>query len=132
MGCSGQSSQNIAQTVQPEGRSRFAVAFCHIRAKAYSLTLALDREGMPSAYRTPVRLMATPPQFSYSESDSLAVAQAKTTLKALSPEARAHVMAWLVKYYTDDGAMFSPQITRGRKKATIDDVGYWLVKVPTK
>ncbi len=76
--------------------------------------------------------MATPPQFSYSESDSLAVAQAKTTLKALSPEARAHVMAWLVKYYTDDGAMFSPQITRGRKKATIDDVGYWLVKVPTK
>ncbi len=76
--------------------------------------------------------MARPPQFTYPENDSMAVAQAKAALKALSPEARAHIMAWLVKYYTDGGGMFSPQITRGRKKATIDDVVYWLVKVPTK
>jgi hypothetical protein len=76
--------------------------------------------------------MARPPQFAYPENDSMAVANVKALLKELSPEARAFVMAWLVKFYADTGMMYSPTITQRRKRVTIDDVAYWLVKVPTK
>jgi len=77
--------------------------------------------------------MARPPQHPVSEGDSMAVARAKATLKDLSPEARAFVMAWLVKYYRDDGQMFSPSVsTSQRRRVTIDDEGFWLVKAPTK
>ncbi len=62
----------------------------------------------------------------------MAVANVKALLKELSPEARAFVMAWLVKFYADTGMMYSPTITQRRKRVTIDDVAYWLVKVPTK
>ena len=76
--------------------------------------------------------MARPPQFRYPEKDSMAVAKAKQVLKELSPEARAYVMAWFVKYFNDSGGMFSPQITQERRKVTIDSSTYWLVKIPTK
>ena len=76
--------------------------------------------------------MARPPQFPLSEPDSLAVAKVKTALKELSSEARAYVMAWVVKYYGDNGSMFSPSITQERRRVTIDGQHYWLVKVPTK
>lgn len=42
----------------------------------------------------------------------------------------AHLLAWLLIYYQDDGAMFSPQISRRRKRITIGGVEYWLVRVP--
>jgi hypothetical protein len=76
--------------------------------------------------------MARPPQFTYPENDSMAVAEAKRVLKALNPEARAYVMAWLVKYYNDGGAMFSPQVTQERRKVTIDGTDFWLVRVPKR
>jgi len=64
--------------------------------------------------------------------DSLAVAKAKQVIKDLSPEARAYVLAWMVKFYNDSGAMFSPQVTQNRRRVIIDDQAFWLVKVPTK
>ena len=68
-----------------------------------------------------------------SEPDSLAVARVKESIKELSPEARAFVMAWLVKYYRDDGQMFSPSVsTSERRRATIDGIEYWLVTAPKK
>lgn len=67
-----------------------------------------DREDEGRLVRTPVRLMARPPQYAYPENDSFAVAKAKELLKGLSPEGRAYVMAWLVKFYNDAGGMFSP------------------------
>jgi hypothetical protein len=76
--------------------------------------------------------MARPPQFAYSENESLAVAKAKESLKQLSPERRAFVMAWLVKFYRDDGQMWSPSITQERRRVTIDGETFWLVKLPTK
>jgi hypothetical protein len=76
--------------------------------------------------------MARPPQFTYAENDSLAVAKAKQVLKELTPEARAYVMAWLVKFYTDTGGMFSPQVTQHRKRITLDGEVFWLVRIPTK
>jgi hypothetical protein len=76
--------------------------------------------------------MARPPQFPMSEPDSLAVAKVKAALKELSPEARAYLMAWLVKFYNDTGSMFSPSITQERRRVTIDDQTFWLVKIPGK
>jgi hypothetical protein len=77
--------------------------------------------------------MVRPPQFALSEPDSLAVAKAKTALKELSPEGRAFVLAWLTKFYRDDGQMFSPSVsTSERRRVVIDSETFWLVKVPTK
>jgi hypothetical protein len=76
--------------------------------------------------------MARPPQYPVSEHDSLAVARAKATLKELSPEARAFVMAWLVKFYNDSGMMYSPSITQERRRITLDGETFWLVKTPTR
>jgi hypothetical protein len=76
--------------------------------------------------------MARPPQFAYPEHDSMAVAKVKALLKELGPEGRAFVMAWLVKFYGDNGMMYSPTISQRRKRVTIDEVAYWLVKIPMK
>ena len=62
----------------------------------------------------------------------MAVAKAKQMLKELSPDARAYVMAWLVKYFNDSSAIFSPQITQECRKVTIDSTAYRLVKIPMK
>jgi hypothetical protein len=77
--------------------------------------------------------MVRPPQFPLSEPDSLAVAKVKNGLKQLSPEGRAFVLAWLTKFYRDDGQMFSPSVsTSERRRVVIDSEAFWLVKVPTK
>ena len=76
--------------------------------------------------------MARPPQYPVSEGDSLAVARAKATLKELSPEGRAHILKWLAKFFNDSGMMFSPSITRERRRVTIDGETFWLVKATTK
>lgn len=62
----------------------------------------------------------------------MAVTKAKQVLNELSPDARAYIMAWLVKYFNDHGGTFSPQIMQERRKVTIDSTVYWLVKIPTK
>ena len=75
--------------------------------------------------RTSVRY-GPPAAIAYSENESLAVAKAKESLKQLSPEGRAFVMAWLVKYYRDDGQMFSPSVsTSERRRIAIDGIEYW-------
>jgi hypothetical protein len=76
--------------------------------------------------------MARPPQFQYPEHASMAVARVKEAIKELGPEARAYLMAWLVKFYADNGMMFSPTITQRRKRVAIDDEEFWLVKVPKR
>ena len=76
--------------------------------------------------------MARPPQFSYPENDSLTVAKIKDAIKQLAPESRAFVLAWFVKYYTDSGGMFSPSVSQQRRRVTIDDQAFWLVRIPTR
>jgi hypothetical protein len=76
--------------------------------------------------------MARPPQFQYDETESLAVSKVKAAIKELSPESRAFVLAWIVKFYGDNGMMFSPTIVQRRKRVTIDDQAFWLVRIPTK
>jgi hypothetical protein len=62
----------------------------------------------------------------------MAVAKVKESLKQLSPEGRAFVMAWLVKFYNDTGIMYSPSITQERRRVTIDGETFWLVGVPKR
>jgi len=74
--------------------------------------------------------MARPPQFARDEhpwGDAQAV---RAAIKRLSPEDRAPLLAWLCLYYDDRGAMFSPQISRRRQRIVLDDIEYWLVRVP--
>lgn len=56
----------------------------------------------------------------------------KAALRRLDPRHRAHVLAWLCMYYDDSGAMFSPQLSRSRKRITLDAVEFFLVKVPKR
>jgi hypothetical protein len=77
--------------------------------------------------------MARPPQCSRSDDDlTVSVADVKATVKRLDERGRAHVLAWLCMYYQDNGAMYSPQISRRRQRIAIDGVEYWLVKVPSR
>ena len=76
--------------------------------------------------------MARPPQFERSDDFEVEPAAVKGLIKRLRPEARAHVLAWLCTYYQDDGGMFSPQISRRRKRLMLDGVEYWLVRVPKR
>jgi hypothetical protein len=76
--------------------------------------------------------MARRPGSESDDPDSFAVAKAKETIKQLSPEARAFLMAWFVKFYGDSGMMFTPSYTQRRKRVVVDEESYWLVKIPTK
>jgi hypothetical protein len=74
--------------------------------------------------------MARPPQYERRDEpwgDGQAI---RAAVKRLSPEDRARLLAWLCLYYRDDGAMFSPQISRRRQRIALDGVEYWLVRVP--
>jgi hypothetical protein len=56
---------------------------------------------------------------------------AKLALKRLGARHRAHLLAWLCKYFGDDGEIFSPQIGAVRRRRIIlDGIEYWLVRVP--
>jgi hypothetical protein len=83
------------------------------------------------SHRTPVRLMARPPQFARDD-DAPSLAAVKSTIKQLRPEDRATLLAWLSLYYADDGLLFSPQITKKRDRVTIGGKDFWLVRIPTK
>ena len=71
--------------------------------------------------------MARPPQFE--RSDPVLV---KESVKRLDPEDRGRLLAWLLLYFTDDGMMFSPQISRRRQRITLGGVEYWLARVPKR
>jgi hypothetical protein len=76
--------------------------------------------------------MARPPQYERQEErwdDAKAV---RAAIKRLSPEARSQTLAWLCLYYGDDGTMLLPQISPRRRRIAIDDVEYWLVRVPKR
>ena len=75
--------------------------------------------------------MARPPQFNHDDDLPVSAATVKAMVKRLDPAGRALLLVWLCMYYQDDGAMFSPpQISRRRKRITLDGVEYWLVRVP--
>jgi hypothetical protein len=56
----------------------------------------------------------------------------KIAVKHLTPADRALLLAWMLLYYQDDGAMFSPQINRRRKRIALDGIDYWLARVPKR
>jgi hypothetical protein len=74
--------------------------------------------------------MARPPQYERPDDPTRDLTAVRAAIKHLAPEDRGRLIAWLLLYYQDDGAMFSPQISRRRRRVTIDGVEYWLVRVP--
>jgi hypothetical protein len=55
----------------------------------------------------------------------------KTALKRLAAGHPAHLLAWLCKYFGDNGEIFSPQISAARRRRIIlDGAEYWLVRIP--
>ena len=76
--------------------------------------------------------MATPPQFERSEDLTRDVTAVKAAIKHLSPNDRAQLIAWMLLYYQDDGAMFSPQIGRRRDRITFNGTEFWLARVPKR
>jgi hypothetical protein len=77
--------------------------------------------------------MARPPQFVRPDEDlTRDVTAVKAAIKHLLPADRARLIAWLLLYYDDTGAMFSPQISRRRKRIALDGVGYWLARLPKR
>jgi hypothetical protein len=56
---------------------------------------------------------------------------AKAALKRLGARERAYLLAWLCKYFSDQGEIFSPQITAARRRRIVlDGIEYWLVRAP--
>ncbi len=74
--------------------------------------------------------MARPPQFERPDDPTRDVTAVKVAIKHLNPDDRALLIAWLLLYYQDDGAMFSPQITRRRDRITLNGTDFWLARVP--
>jgi hypothetical protein len=76
--------------------------------------------------------MARPPQYERSLDGTRDVTAVKVAVKHLAPDDRAHLVAWLLLYYDDAGMMFSPQTSRRRRRVTIDETEYWLVRLPKR
>jgi desulfoferrodoxin (superoxide reductase-like protein) len=77
--------------------------------------------------------MARPPQFERPDEDlTRDITAVKVAIKHLVPKDRAHLIAWMLLYYEDDGAMFSPQLSRRRNRITLNGVEYWLSRVPKR
>jgi hypothetical protein len=74
--------------------------------------------------------MARPPQFERSEDLTRDVTAVKVAIKHLSPNDRAMVLAWMLLYYRDDGAMYSPQLGRRRDRIALNGTEFWLAHVP--
>jgi hypothetical protein len=98
----------------------------------YSLWLGpcWERRKGPSN-RTPVRAMR-PPQFARDDDLTRNLTAVKVAIKHLAEPDPANLLAWLLLYYQDNGAMFNPQISRRRKRIAIDGVEHWLVRVPER
>lgn len=72
--------------------------------------------------------MARPPQFERSDPNVV-----RDLAMRLDPADRAHLLAWLLLYFDDRGDLFSPQIrSLRRQRIRLDDVEYWLVRVPSR
>ena len=79
--------------------------------------------------------MARPPQYDrdhYEDDPPVNLGTVKASAKRLDDRSRATLLAWLLLYYQDDGKMFSPQINRRRARITLNEVEYWLVRVPKR
>jgi hypothetical protein len=77
--------------------------------------------------------MARPPQFERPDDDlTRDVTAVKVAVKHLTPEDRALLLAWLLLYYQDDGAMFSQQISRRRERITLNGTEFWLARIPKR
>jgi hypothetical protein len=74
--------------------------------------------------------MARPPQFERSEDLTRDVTAVKAAIKYLSPNDRAQLIAWMLLYYRDDGAMYSPQLSRRRDRIALNGTEFWLARVP--
>jgi hypothetical protein len=74
--------------------------------------------------------MARPPQYERSVDTTRDVTAVNVAIKHLAADDRAHLIAWLLLYYDDAGAMFSSQAGRRRRRVTIDEIDYWLVRFP--
>jgi hypothetical protein len=76
--------------------------------------------------------MARPPQFERQDDLTRDATAVKVAIKHLSPKDRAQLIAWILLYYQDDGAMFSPQISRRRDRITLNGTEFWLARVPNR
>jgi hypothetical protein len=74
--------------------------------------------------------MARPPQYERPEDPTRDVTAVKVAIKHLSPQDRAFLIAWMLLYYQDDGAMFSPKVSRRRDRITLNGIEFWLARVP--
>src|ERR1700722_4455550 len=85
-------------------------------------------QGAEPSARTPVRLMVRPPQFDRDSAADLGAIKAR--IKQMDESDRSKLLAWLSYFYKDDGKMSPPQISRHRRRVTIDGDDFWLVRVP--
>jgi hypothetical protein len=76
--------------------------------------------------------MARPPQYERPEDLTRDATAVKAAIKHLTPDDRAQLIAWLLLYYNDQGAMFSRQISRGRDRITLNGTEFWLARVPKR
>ena len=76
--------------------------------------------------------MARQPEYERSDDLTRDATAVKAAIKHLAQADRAQLIAWMLLYYQDDGAMFSPQISRRRQRIALDGVEYWLVRVPKR
>jgi len=79
-----------------------------------------------------VLLAVARPQFERPDDLTRDVTAVKVAIKHLTPEDRARLIAWMLLYYQDDGAMFSPQISRRRDRITLNGTEFWLARVPKR
>jgi hypothetical protein len=73
--------------------------------------------------------MARPANYQRPDDLTRDVTAVKVAIKHLSPEDRAFLIAWMLLYYQDDGAMFSP-ISRRRDRITLNGIEFWLARIP--
>jgi hypothetical protein len=76
--------------------------------------------------------MARPPQYQRDEQPWGDAEAVRAAVKRLRPEHRAHLLAWLTLYFDDRGEMYSPQISRRRRRIALDGVEFSLVRVPKR
>jgi hypothetical protein len=71
--------------------------------------------------------MARPPQYERQEEPWIDARAVMAAIKRLQVRRSGSSSRWLCLYCADNGATFSPQISRGRERIAIDGVEYWLV-----
>jgi hypothetical protein len=74
--------------------------------------------------------MARPQRYERPGDPTRDVTAVKVAIKHLNPDDRAFLIAWMLLYYQDDGAMFSPKVSRRRDRITLNGIEFWLARVP--